>query len=85
MQRKTLYSTVGETIKHSEQWAAECEKRGTSISSVAWEMTGGTVTEGATTGTVTYATVVPTGDGTLTCTVTLANGDVLIVQRLIRT
>jgi hypothetical protein len=40
MQRKTLYATDGETLKVSNQWAAETEKRGTTVSASAWEFSG---------------------------------------------
>lgn len=84
MQGKTLYATDGETIKVSEQWAAECEKRGTTVSASAWEFSGsGSLTSEALTGTKATALLTPTSCGTLTNTVTLANGETLIASRAV--
>lgn len=85
MQRKTLYATDGETIKVSNQWAAECERRGTTVTSSTWTYDGA-----GTLGTATLATplattlLTPTGCGTLANTVVLANGETLIAERAVK-
>lgn len=78
---KTLYFASGEIRKVEQQWAAECEKRGTTISSSAWEMSDGSSVTSALSGTLATTTITPTGCATLTNTVTLANGEVLKAQR----
>lgn len=84
MQRKTLYATDGETIKVSEQWAAECEKRGTAVSASAWEFSGsGSLASESLSGTVASVLLTPTSCGTLTNTATLANGETLIASRAV--
>jgi hypothetical protein len=84
MQRKTVYTTSGETIKVSNQWAAECEKRGTTISSSAWTYSGTGTFSGAVLATpLATITGAATSCGTLTNTVTLANGETLIATRLV--
>jgi len=81
---KTLYFASGETRKVEQQWAAECEKRGTTVSTSAWEMSDGSSVSAALSGTLATATITPTGCATLKNTVTLANGEVLIAERLVR-
>lgn len=84
MDAKTLYMEDGETRLVEQQWAAICEKRGTTVSSSAWEFGG--------TGALTAATLVtplasvkltPTTSGILKNTATLANGEVVIARRKI--
>lgn len=84
MQLKTIYATSGETLKVTNQWAAECEKRGTSISSSTWELSDGSSVSDSLSGTEATATITPTGCVCLKNTVTLANGEVLIAEREIR-
>lgn len=84
MQAKTIHATTGETIKVSNQWAAEAEKRGTTVSSSTWTYTGaGTLTGAALTTPLATVTLAPTGCGTLSNTVVLANGETLIRTRLV--
>lgn len=84
MQRKTIYATSGETISISNQWAAETESRGTTVSSSAWEYSGSGTLSGATLVTPLASTkLAPTGSGVLKNTVTLANGEVLIAERVV--
>jgi hypothetical protein len=84
MQRKTLYATDGETIAVNNQWAAETQKRGTTVSSSAWEYTGsGSLAGAALSGTSATVRLTPESCGTLVNTATLANGEVLIVSRAI--
>lgn len=84
MQAKTLYATTGETIKVSHQWAAETEKRGTTVSSSTWTYSGAGTLAGATLATpLASVTLTPTGCGTVTNTVVLANGETLIRTRCV--
>ena len=48
MLRKTLYATDGETIKVSSQWAAETDKRATTVTDSAWAYSGSGTVSGAT-------------------------------------
>ena len=82
MQRKTLYATDGETIAVNNQWAAEAEKRGTTVSSSSWEYSGsGSLAGAALSGTNATVKLSPTSCGTLTNTVALADGEVLVASR----
>ena len=84
MQLKSVYTNYGETVKVSNQWAAETESRSTTVSSSAWEYTGSGALSGATLVTPLATTkLAATGSGTLRNTATLANGEVLIAERLI--
>ena len=84
MQLKTMYTVSGETVKVSNQWAAETEKRSTTVSSSAWTYSGAGTLSSATLVTPLATTkLAATGDGTLKNTVTLANGEVLIAERLV--
>ena len=84
MQAKTINAASGETIKVSNQWAAEAEKRGTTISSSTWTYTGaGTLAGAALATTLATVTLTPTSCGTLTNTAVLANGETLIRTRLV--
>jgi hypothetical protein len=80
---KSLRVASGETVKVSNQWAAETEKRGTTVSSSSWEYVGGSATLASATLVTPLATtkVTPTASGELQNTVTLANGEVLIAAR----
>lgn len=85
MQRKTIHTVSGETVSISNQWAAETEKRGTTVSTSAWEYSGAGTLSGATLATPLATTkLAATGSGTLKNTATLANGEVLIAERLVR-
>ena len=84
MQLKTIYATSGETVKVSNQWAAQTEKRSTTVSSSAWEYSGSGTLSSATLVTPLATTkLAPTGSGVLKNTATLANGEVLIAERLV--
>lgn len=84
MQLKTTHMAYGETRKVSNQWAAETESRSTTVSSSAWEYTGSGTLSGATLVTPLATTkLAATSSGTLKNTVTLANGEVLIAERLV--
>ena len=84
MKLKTVYTTSGETVKVSNQWAAETEKRSTTVSSSAWTFDGGGTLSAATLVTPLATTkLAATSTGTLKNTATLANGEVLIAERLV--
>lgn len=84
MQRKTLYATDGETIEVANQWAAEVEKRGTTVSDSTWAFSGsGSLTGAALDDTQATVLLAPKSCGTLSNTVTLANGETLIAARAV--
>jgi len=81
-QRKTLYATDGETIEVANQWAAEADKRGTTVTGSTWTYTGaGTLSGAALADTQATVLLTPTSCGTLANTATLANGEVLVATR----
>ena len=85
MQLKTVRTVSGETVSIANQWAAECEKRGTTVSSSAWEYSGSGTLSGATLVTPLATTkLAATSDGILKNTATLANGEVLVAQRIVQ-
>lgn len=82
--RKAIHATDGETIMVQNQWAAEAEKRGTTVSSSSWGYSGsGTLTGAALSGTNATVKLSPTSCGTLTNTVVLANGETLLATRAV--
>jgi len=82
MQSKTVRTAYGETLTVKQQWAAECEKRGTTVSSSAWEYSGAGALSGAALATpLASVKLAATSAGTLKNTATLANGEVLIATR----
>jgi len=82
MQFKTIYTANGETVAIENQWAAETKKRGTTVSSSAWEYSGSGTLSGASLATpLASVNLTATGCGTLKNTATLANGEVLIAER----
>lgn len=84
MQAKTIHASLGETIKVSNQWAAETEKRGTTVSTSTWTYSGAGTLTGSTLATpLASVTLTPTSCGTLANTATLANGEVLIRTRCV--
>jgi hypothetical protein len=84
MQLKTITATTGETLKVTNNWTAETEKRGTSVSSSSWETTTGSLTSEALSGSVATVLLTPGCRGTLTNTVVLANGETLVAEREVR-
>lgn len=81
-QLKTLCVASGESIKVTNKWTAECEKRGTTISGSEWEFSGsGAFASVALSSTTASCLLTPTGCGRITNTVTLANGEVLKAWR----
>ena len=84
MQRKTIRATDGETVKVENQWAAETEKRDTTVSTSAWDFSGsGTIASETLVTPLASCLLTPTRCGTLTYTATLANGEVLIATRCV--
>ena len=83
-QLKTVNATSGETVTISNQWAAECERRGTTISSSTWAYSGaGTLTGKTLVTPLATVKLSPTSCGTLTNKATLANGEVLLLTRIV--
>lgn len=82
--RKALHATDGETIMVQNQWAAETEKRGTTVTASAWAYSGSGTIAGETLDTpLASCKLTPRSCGTLTNTATLANGEVLIASRCV--
>lgn len=78
MQGKTLRLTRGETVLVRSQWSAQCQKRGATVSSSAWETTAGALTGAALVSPLATVTLAEDGCGTLKNTVTLSNGETLV-------
>lgn len=82
MQGKTIHVLTGETVKVSNQWAAETEKRGTTVTTSAWVFDGaGTLSSETLVTPLATCLLAATSAGTLTNTATLANGEVLVNER----
>lgn len=82
MNLKSVRATHGEALVIANQWAAEAEKRATTIVSSTWTYSGaGTLTGDALTGTKATVRLTPTCRGILSNTVTLADGEVLVGTR----
>lgn len=83
MQLKTITSACGETRLVKNEWAAEAESRGATVSSSTWKVCGSDLTLGTQSLVGTLASVVLNinGCGTVTNTVTLSNGEVLVGTR----
>lgn len=83
---KDISAMAGETLSVANNWTAEAEKRGTTVSASTWTYTGAGTLSGAT---LTVAKVAvnlaPTCGGRLINTVTLANGEVLKAERKVCT
>lgn len=80
---KTIRLRTGETQKVTNQWAAEAEKRGASVSSSTWETTAGSVSGEALSSTTATVLLAEGGCGTLTNTVVLSTGETLVSRRRI--
>lgn len=82
MQGKTIYAETDEIRKVTNEWAAQADQRGSSVSSSTWEVTGSlTLGADSLSGTTASTFVTVSGCGELTNTVTLANGEVLSAWR----
>jgi len=82
MKLKTINSACGETRLVKNQWAAEVESRGATVSTSSWEVCGG-LTLGSQYLVDSLASVLVNinGCGAITNTVTLSNGEVLSAVR----
>ena len=79
---KDIQATEGETLLIANNWTAEAEKRGTTVSASTWTYSGaGTLSGASSTAAKVSVNLAPTCDGCLSNTVTLANGEVLIAER----
>lgn len=86
MNRKEVRITYGETKKVTNDWSAECEERGTSVSASTWTADCLTLTSPALSSNVATAFIASQDDGgynVVRNTVTLANGETLIADRYV--
>lgn len=79
---KDIQTMCGETLQVANNWTAEAEKRGTTVSASTWTYSGaGTLSGASLDGSNVTVRVAPTCSGCLTNTVTLANGEALTAVR----
>lgn len=79
---KDINAICGEKLLVANNWTAEAEKRGTTVSASTWTYSGaGTLSGDALTGTKATVQLTPTCRGILSNTVTLADGEVLVGAR----
>jgi hypothetical protein len=79
---KDIKAMNGETLIVTNKWAAEAEKRSTTVSASTWTYSGaGTLSGASLTGTTATVKLAPTCRGCLENTATLANGEVLTATR----
>lgn len=86
MKSKELRITYGETRQIRNDWSAECEQRGTSVSASSWESDCLTLTSPALSSNVATALITSQNDGgynVVRNTVTLANGETLVADRYV--
>ena len=82
---KDIHATGGETLLIANNWTAEAEKRGTTVSTSTWTYTGaGTLSGASLTVSKSAVNLAPPCHGVLTNTVSLANGETLIAERVVR-
>lgn len=85
MQAKDFYCEVGEVRIVTQNWAAECERRGTTLDSSTWAWSGGgTISLPTTSGVVSMVTLDPLSSGTLKCIGTFGNGEVICAWREVK-
>lgn len=75
---KNLHFADGDTQIITSNWTAEIEQRGTTVSSSAWATTAGTLSGAALSSALATVKLAEAGDCTVTNTVTLANGEILV-------
>lgn len=81
---KDINAIYGESLLVANNWTAESEKRGTTVSTSTWTYTGAGTLSGASLAVAKSAVnLAPTCHGVLTNTVTLANGETLIAERVV--
>jgi hypothetical protein len=79
---KDIKAMNGETLIVTNKWAAEAQKRATTISASTWTYSGaGTLSGASLTGTTATVEAAPTCSGRLVNTVELGNGEVLTATR----
>lgn len=80
---KDIRLTDGETVKVTNRWDAEAEARGATVSTSEWATTAGSLSGEALSGSAASVLLAEGGSGTITNTVTLSTGEVLVNQRRI--
>jgi hypothetical protein len=81
---KDIHATEGESLLIANNWTAEAEKRGTTVSTSTWTYSGaGTLSGASLTVAKSAVNLAPTCHGVLTNTVTLANGETLMAERVV--
>lgn len=86
MDKKELRISYGETRKVTNDWSAECEERGTSVTSSAWDSGCLALTSPSLSSNVATAFITSQEDGghsIVRNTVTLANGETLVADRYV--
>jgi hypothetical protein len=79
---KDIQAMCGETLQVANNWTAEAEKRGTTVSASTWTYSGaGTLSGASLDGSKASVKLSPTCSGCLTNTVTVANGEALTAVR----
>ena len=79
---KDIQAMRGETLQVANNWTAEAEKRGTTVSASTWTYSGaGTLSGASLDASKASVSIAPTCSGCLTNTVTLANGEALTAVR----
>ena len=74
----------GETLQVANNWTAEAEKRGTTVSASTWTYSGaGTLSGASLDGSKASVKLSPTCSGCLENTATFANGEVLVMWHLV--
>jgi hypothetical protein len=85
VQGKTLNYTQTEKRLVKNEWAAELQKRNTTITGSVWQADSGTLTLPTYSGSLTQVLIASPGSGQINNTVTLANGETLVNVRLLNT
>lgn len=83
MVSKTIRLQPGSVAKVSNQWEAEAEAKGTTVSTSVWETTAGSLSGAALADSLATVLLTEGGSGYITNTVTLANGEKLVSRRRI--
>ena len=79
---KDIQATAGEILLVVNNWTADAEKRGTTVSASTWTYSGaGTLSGASLSNPLAHVNLAPTCSGILANTVTLADGEVLVGTR----